>query len=122
LFVYLFIIFADCRLPFADCPPPALRATPASGGYALRSLFFATFIAASREIRQRGICSYFPPLEGVVPKGPGEDIAHCLLPIAHCPSLPSEIMFVIIIANILYNLSGPVDVVGQFAFFNILSK
>src|SRR5690606_4552195 len=47
-------------------PPPALRATPASGGYRLPS---------SAYFSQRGTPSsaYFPPPEGVVPKGPGED-------------------------------------------------
>ena len=35
-------------------PPPALRATPASGGYSCLAI-------------------HYPPPEGVVPKGPGED-------------------------------------------------
>src|SRR5690606_39017075 len=94
------------HLPFAVCPlsgpPPALRATPASGGYICRLLFALcrvhprrsappppagdTYVVcrlpfvgstpgAPRHPRQRGIeaRNKFPPLAGVAPKGPGVD-------------------------------------------------
>ena len=68
----------------ADCPPPALRATPASGGYLLPIAGYPLPVAdcrlstpgASRHPRQRGIlvaACWLP-------------IGDCRLPIADCPS------------------------------------